>query len=101
MNKILISSAILSFLLIGCGEQKQNNSEINQSNQSQDTAKEDTPPTSTSTIKTPEIPTKTYDGPFGLAMGISIDELSGKIASAKATESNPNIYTITPPKPAP
>ena len=101
MNKILISSAILSFLLLGCGEQKQNNSETNKSNQSQDTAKEDNPPIGTSTIKTPEIPIKTYDGPFGLAMGISINELSGTIASAKALETNPNIYTITPPKPAP
>ena len=95
-----MSSAILSFLLLGCGEQKQNNSETNKSNQSQDTAKEDNPPIGTSTIKTPEIPIKTYDGPFGLAMGISINELSGTIASAKALETNPNIYTITPPKPA-
>lgn len=101
MNKILILSATLSVFLIGCGENNQNNSKINQSNQLQDTKKEDKPAADARTSQASEIPIKSYDGPLGLAMGISIDELSGKIASAKASESNPNIYTITPPKSAP
>lgn len=88
--------------MIGCGENKQNNSNTNQSNQSQDTKKEGTqPPVNAAISQTPEAPIKTYDGPLGLAMGIGVDELLGKIASAKALESNPNIYAITPPKSAP
>lgn len=102
MNKIFISSAILAFFLIGCGESKQNNSEKGQSTQPQAENKEDQhTPVKKSSLTPPEIPIKTYDGPLGLAMGISIDELSGKIASAKESESNPNFYTITPPKSAP
>ena len=102
MNKLLISSAILLIFLIGCGENKQSNSEINQSNQLQDIKKENKqPPINAATRQAPEVPIKTYDGPLGLAMGVSIDELLGKITSAKVLESNPNIYVITPPKSVP
>ena len=102
MNKLLILPIITIILLIGCGEGKQNNSNTNQSNQSKDAKKEEKqPPVNAAISQIPEAPTKTYDGPLGLAMGIGIDELLGKIASAKTLESNPNIYAITPPKSAP
>jgi hypothetical protein len=101
MNKILIPFVIISVFLIGCGESSKNDSRAGQSNRPQTTAKEDNPPANKIASQPPEIPIKTYDGPLGLAMGVSIDELLGKIASAKSSESNPNIYAITPPKSAP
>ena len=102
MSKIFILSAIFAFLLIGCGDNRQKNSETSQSGQPQAATKEDEhTPVKEIASQPPEIPIKTYDGPLGLAMGIGINELSGKIASAKQAESNPNYYTITPPKSAP
>lgn len=99
-TKFLFSATIFIFLL-GCGNDKQDSTEIKVTTKMEQASKEESVKSKLSTKPVIEIPAKTYDGPLGLAMGISIEELSGKVASAKKSESNPNFYTITPPKSVP
>lgn len=43
-------------------------------------------------------PIKTYDGPFGLAMGIPPSELVGSFQFKQPTSDSPNVYEGQPPK---
>jgi hypothetical protein len=69
-------------------------------------AKEVSPPSGNSAkpevavapVTTPFAPIKSYEGPFGLAMGISTSELVD-VLGFKVSPDNPNVYSGTPPKP--
>lgn len=98
MSKILVLCVVLSVFSVGCKENSQSNLEINQSGKVQDIAKNDNFSIDKNASQAPEILIKTYDGPFGLAMGIGVDELLGEVASGIISKSDPNTYIIRPPK---
>lgn len=95
----LILYIALSQLLFGCSKGEQSAGAVaSGAAQSNSTEKKEPEKPISAAV---EAPLRSYEGPLGLAMGIPLDELSGRLASAKVTESNPNIYKIQPPKPVP
>lgn len=88
MKSLLL--ALSSALLFGCGPR---------------TDKSPSPPPNTPTpiaksthTESEAPPGKTYEGPFGLAMGISSDELTGKLGFT-IPDGTEDVYAGKPPKP--
>lgn len=80
-------------LLVGC-----NKSDAPNKNLGSDVV----PSTTASIAIQPEAPPlKTYEGPLGLAMGVPVDVMVGQLKFTPSNADNPNIYSGTPPKPAP
>ena len=82
-------------LLVACG--KTDAPETSSSSAAQAASAPALPPSAVIVAPQTKSPTKTYEGPFGLAMGIQIKELEEELGFKKRSETT---YTGTPPKPA-
>jgi hypothetical protein len=99
-----IAFATLVFSQYGCGKtENTNNSQnapVSPTVHATATASAAKPPSPNTVATLPVRAAKVYEGPFGLAMGISIQELTDEF-KFKSEPDTPNIYEGTPPKPAP
>lgn len=99
--KKIIYLICFSLFLIGCGNQASNNSKEKIQSELKEAKNEEQEKSMVSLKKIEESAIKTYEGPFGLAMGISIEELSSRLAYAKGHDLTKNMYLVKPPKSTP
>lgn len=85
----------LVFILVACG--KAGTPETSSTPPVQAPSAPALPPSPIIVAPQTRSPTKTYEGPFGLAMGIQTKELEEELGFKKRSETT---YTGTPPKPA-
>ena len=96
-SRMAIALAVVAFVQVGCSKGDESSKPV----VSEASSASNATSTPSQLAKPPAPPAKNYEGPLGLAMGISTGELVDRFTFKVGDESKPHFYTGTPPKPAP